>query len=311
LWAHRPEHAAALIQEGRNQRYLPDRPLPPGLNVTSDLSQAVVEAAIVLIVVPSQAMRTTARQLAPHLADDAIVVSCSKGLEVASHLRLSTVLGQELPAATGRIAALSGPNLAREIAAGQPASSVVAALDPAVSAAARDLLMTRTLRLYTSADLVGVELAGALKNIVALAAGISDGLGVGDNAKAALITRGLAEIARLGVAAGAHPLTFAGLAGVGDLIATCASPLSRNRTVGERLARGQRLATIMAELGHVAEGVTTTRAAHDLAAELGVEMPITEQLYQVLFADKPLGEALQALLARDPRAELDEPGSLG
>jgi glycerol-3-phosphate dehydrogenase (NAD(P)+) len=227
-------------------------------------------------------------------------------LEVETRLRLTAVIAQETPTATGRIGALSGPNLAGEIAAGQPATSVVAAADPAVAIEARDRLMTPMLRLYTSADVIGVELAGALKNIIALVSGIADGLGAGDNAKAAFMTRGLAEIARLGVAAGAHPLTFTGLAGVGDLIATCASPLSRNRRVGERLASGQSLEAIIAELGHVAEGVATTRAARQLAADLGVEMPITEQLYQVLFAGKPIAAAVQALLARDPRPEMDE-----
>jgi glycerol-3-phosphate dehydrogenase (NAD(P)+) len=306
LWAHRPAHAAALVAEGENRRYLPGHRLPPAVAVTADLAAAVAGAALVLMVVPSQAVRATARQLGPALPPAAIIISCAKGLEVETHLRLSAVIAQEIPAAAGRVGALSGPNLAGEIAGGQPASSVVAAADPAVATAARDLLMTPALRLYTSTDLVGVELAGALKNIIALGAGISDGLGAGDNAKAAFITRGLAEIARLGVAAGAHPLTFAGLAGVGDLIATCASRLSRNRTVGERLARGQPLATIVRELGHVAEGITTTRAARQLAAGLGVEMPITEQLYQVLFAGKPLADAIQALLTRDPRPELDE-----
>lgn len=306
LWAHRPEHAAALAAEGENRRYLPGYPLPLGVTVSAELAAAVASAVLVLMVVPSQAVRATARRLGPVLPPGAIIISCAKGLEVETHLRLSAVIAQEIPAAARRIGALSGPNLAGEIAGGRPASSVVAAADPAVATAARDLLMTPMLRLYTSTDLIGVELAGALKNIIALGAGISDGLGAGDNAKAAFITRGLAEIARLGVAAGAHPLTFAGLAGVGDLIATCASRLSRNRTVGERLARGQPLETIVRELGHVAEGITTTRAARLLAADLGVEMPITEQLYQVLFEGKPLAAAIQALLTRDPRPELDE-----
>lgn len=306
LWAHRPDHAAALATTRINERYLPGYSLPPAVVVTADSAAAVAGAAVVLLVVPSQAVRATAALIAPHLPPAAIVVSCAKGLEIDTRLRLSAVIAEVAPAAAGRLAALSGPNLAGEIAAGRPASSVIAATDPAVARAARDRLLTPLLRLYTSPDVIGVELAGALKNIIALVAGISDGLGMGDNAKAGIMTRGLAEIARLGVAAGAHPLTFAGLAGVGDLIATCASPLSRNRTVGERLARGQPLATIVTELGHVAEGVTTTRVARALAAELGVEMPITEQLYQVLYAGKPLTEAVQALLARDPRAELDD-----
>jgi glycerol-3-phosphate dehydrogenase (NAD(P)+) len=266
----------------------------------------VAGAALVLMAVPSQAVRATARALAPSLEASTLVISCAKGLEVETRLRLSAVIAQEAPPAAGRLGALSGPNLANEIAAGHPATTVIAATDPAVAVAARAALMTPTLRVYTSSDLVGVELAGALKNIIALGAGIADGLGAGDNAKAAFMTRGLAEIARLGVAAGAHPLTFAGLAGVGDLIATCASPLSRNRRVGERLARGQPLETIMRELGHVAEGVATTRAARQLAADLGVELPITEQLYQVLFAGKPVAAAIHDLMTREPRPELDD-----
>jgi glycerol-3-phosphate dehydrogenase (NAD(P)+) len=305
LWAHRTDHAAALASARENARYLPGYPFPPALTITADPAVAVATARLVLMVVPSQTVRATTRLVAPLLPPDAIIISCAKGLEVDSHLRLSTVIGQEAPDWAGRVSVLSGPNLAAEIAAGHPATSVVAASDPAVAAAARACLMTPTLRIYTSTDLIGVELCGALKNIIALGAGISDGLGAGDNAKAAFITRGLAEIARLGVAAGAHPLTFAGLAGVGDLIATCASPLSRNRRVGERLARGQPLATIIADLGQVAEGVTTTRAARQMAADLGVEMPITEQLYHVLFAGKPVRAAIGELMTREPRDEMD------
>ena len=305
LWAHRPAAAAALAAARENTRYLPGHPFPPGLAVTGDIAAAVDGARLVLIAVPSQAVRATARLVAPLLPVDAIVISCAKGLEVGTYLRLSAVIAQEAPAAAGRVGALSGPNLAREIAAGQPATTVVAAADPAVAVAARTLLMTPTFRIYTSTDLIGVELGGALKNIIALGAGIADGLGAGDNAKAAFITRGLAEMARLGVAAGAHPLTFAGLAGVGDLIATCASPLSRNRRVGERLARGEQLEAIIADLGQVAEGVTTTRAAGELAAALGVELPIAQQLYQVLFAGKPVAAAIHDLMTREPRDELE------
>lgn len=305
LWAHRPAWAAALAAARENTRYLPGHLFPPGLTVTGEIATAVGGARLVLLVVPSTAVRATARLAAPHLAGEAVVISCAKGLEIGRNLRLSVVIAQEMPAAAGRVGALSGPNLAREIAAGQPATSVVAAADPAVAVAARTLLMTPTFRLYTSSDVVGVELGGALKNIIALGAGIADGLGAGDNAKAAFITRGLAEIARLGVAAGAHPLTFAGLAGVGDLIATCASPLSRNRQVGERLARGERLEAIIADLGQVAEGITTTRAACELAATLGVELPIAGELARVLFEGKPVAAAIHDLMTREPRDELD------
>ena len=305
LWAHRAEHAAALAASRQNARYLPGQALPPTVTVTSDLPAAVSQADLALMVVPSQAARETARQLASCLPAEAPIISCAKGLEVDTCQRLSSVIAEEIPAAANRVGALSGPNLAREIAAGHPATSVIAATDAAVAVAARDRLMTPTFRLYTSGDLIGVELGGALKNIIALGAGMADGLGAGDNAKAAFITRGLAEIARLGVAAGANPLTFAGLAGLGDLIATCASPLSRNRQVGERLARGAPLETVVLELGQVAEGVTTTRAARQLALDLGVEMPITAQMYQVLFEGKPIAAAIHDLMTREPRRELD------
>lgn len=307
LWAHHPDHATALQATRQNERYLPGHTLPPQILITSDLGVAVTGAGLVLLVVPSAAVRTTARQLRHWLPPAVPVVNCAKGLEEASNQRLSRVIVAEIPELADHIGVLSGPNLAAEIVAGRPATSVVATINPAVAVTARGYLMTPTLRIYTSDDLVGVELCGALKNVIALGAGISDGLGMGDNAKAAFLTRGLAEMLRLGVAAGARPLTFAGLAGIGDLIATCASPLSRNRRVGERLARGQSLSTIMAELGHVAEGVATTRAASRLAAELGVTMPITEQLNLILFEGKPVERAIQDLMAREPRPELDEP----
>jgi glycerol-3-phosphate dehydrogenase (NAD(P)+) len=233
-----------------------------------------------------------------------VVVCASKGLELGTHLRLAQVLAQELPAGTA-IAALSGPNLAKEIARGFPAAAVVASREAWAAERARATLSTPTYRVYTSEDVAGVELGGALKNIIALGVGISDGLGYGDNAKASFMTRALAEITRLALAAGANALTLAGLAGLGDLIATCSSPLSRNRMLGLELAQGRSLQELLAERKTVAEGVTTTRAALELAAELGVELPITEQIARVLFEGKEVRTAVAELMVRDPKRELE------
>jgi len=227
-----------------------------------------------------------------------------KGIEEATHLRMSEVIGQELP---GRpIAVLSGPNLATEIAAGKPAGTVVASEDGVLAAELASVLASDRFRVYTNPDVVGVELCGALKNVVALAAGFVDGLGFGDSAKAGIITRGLAEMTRLGVAAGAHPLTFAGLAGVGDLIATCMSPLSRNRRAGELMASGMSWSDASAQLNGVAEGVSTVRGALELAAEHGVELPIAEQVAAVVHDGRPPMVAVAELMGREPKDELAE-----
>jgi glycerol-3-phosphate dehydrogenase (NAD(P)+) len=259
------------------------------------------------MVVPSQTMRANVRLIAPHLAGrERVLVSCAKGLEVGTMLRMTEVLEDELGESwTGSPVALSGPNLAKEIVVGRPATTVVASSDPEAARRVQECLTGGRFRVYTNPDVVGVELAGALKNIIALAAGMADGMEAGDSSKAAIITRGLAEIARLGVAQGASLFTFAGLAGLGDLIATCASPLSRNRTLGEYLARGKTLDEARALMGgQVAEGVPTTVAARELAARHGVEMPITEQLYQILFEQRPPLIGLNMLLTREPTDEL-------
>jgi glycerol-3-phosphate dehydrogenase (NAD(P)+) len=272
-------------------------------------------------------MRANVRAVRGHLAPDAVVVSASKGLEIGSARRMSQVIAGELSGGAdggadtggtgggtgggpgggpeGRpIAALSGPNLAQEIAAGKEASTVVACADEAAAALAQAALMAPAFRVYTSPDVTGVELGGALKNVIALGAGMADGLEAGDNGKAALMTRGLAEIARLAKAAGAEPLTLSGLAGLGDLIATCMSPLSRNRTLGERLARGQSLEEARAGMRQVAEGVPTTVAALQLARRYDVEMPITALMHRVLFEGLSPREAGRALMERDPKREL-------
>ncbi|HEU5346337.1 MAG TPA: NAD(P)H-dependent glycerol-3-phosphate dehydrogenase [Ktedonobacterales bacterium] len=303
LWEHRPERAAELERERENRAFLPGFHLPPRLRVCADLAEAVTGREMILLVTPAQRMREQARLLAPLLAPGAIVVSCSKGLELGSHQRMSQILAETLPAGA-RIGALSGPNLAREVAQGLPTGSVVASADASAADRVRLALSTPTFRVYTSVDLVGVELGGALKNIIALGVGVNDGLGYGDNAKATFMTRGLAEMSRLAMAAGANPLTLAGLAGLGDLIATCSSPLSRNRTLGLELAAGKPLAQALAERKTVTEGVTTTRAALELAANVGVELPITEQIARVLFEGKPVREAVSSLMERDPKHEL-------
>lgn len=304
LWEHQPERAIEMARRRENMVFLPGHVFPPRLRITSDLPEALAGRDIVLLVTPSQRVRENTRALKPHLMPGALVVCASKGLELGTHLRLSQVIAEELGPEVP-VAALSGPNLAVEIVRGMPAAAVVAAPRSDVAERARVALTTPRYRIYTSDDVAGVELGGALKNIIALGVGISDGLGYGDNAKASIMTRGLAEMARLAVAAGAEPLTLAGLAGLGDLIATCSSPLSRNRTLGLELARGRRLEDVLAERRSVAEGVTTTRAALELAATLGVDLPITEQLSKVLFEGKDVRRVVSDLMERDPKHELE------
>lgn len=298
--------ATAIEATRRNDRYLPGVDLPDRVSVTAELD-AVQGAAAVLLVVPSQGMRDAANTVAKlaGVVDEAVVVSAAKGLERGSMLRMTEVVREEFPAsAAGRICALSGPNLAPEVAAGKPAAAVVAGPEAAAETV-RDLLMGPQFRCYTNRDVVGVEIGGALKNVIALGAGIGDGLAAGDNAKAAFLTRGIAEIARLGVAVGAEPLTFAGLTGIGDLVATCASPLSRNRRVGQELASGRSLADILAGMHQVAEGIATTEAARELGRRAKVELPITEQMFAVLFEGKSPLAAVADLMRRDAKDELD------
>ena len=304
LYVRNREQAAEIERTGRNQRYLPDITLPPSLTIATDLGAACEGAELILLVVPSQSMRELASALLPS-AGDAIIVSAAKGLERGSLLRMTEVLTEVLgDEAASRICALSGPNLALEIARGKPAASVVAGPEP-VAAKARDLLMSNQFRCYTSTDVVGVEMGGSLKNIIAIGAGMADGLDAGDNAKAGFMTRGIAEIGRLGLAVGANPSTFAGLAGLGDLVATCSSPLSRNYRLGRELAKGRPLPEILDQLGQVAEGVFATETATALGRRHGVELPITEQLHQILFAGKSAGAAIRDLMQRDAKDELE------
>jgi glycerol-3-phosphate dehydrogenase (NAD(P)+) len=304
LLARNDAECAGLETARENARFLPGVNFPPLLRVSPDAAEAMSGASLTVLAVPSDRLRENARRIAGHLAPGTVVVSAAKGLELPTARRMSEVLAEELPPGfRPGICSLSGPNLAKEIVQGKPASTVVAGRDADRTAYAQEVLMSPSFRVYTSDDIVGVELGGALKNIIALGAGISDGLDLGDNAKSAFITRGLAEITRLGIAAGAQPLTFAGLAGMGDIIATCSSPLSRNRYVGEQLARGRSWPEIRESMDNVAEGVNTTGAAVAMAEELGVEMPITDVTYRMLFEGLPPKEAIAELMGRPPRSE--------
>lgn len=305
LWDHQPARAAEMQQARENSIFLPGFPFPPSLSVTADLAKAAQGKDFLLLVTPSQRMRENVRLLAPYVGQQTILVSASKGVEIGTLKRMSEVIAEELPEARTRVVTLSGPNLSREVAQEKPTAAVVAAAEEQIAVRVRDLLTTTSFRVYTSCDQIGVELGGALKNIIAIGAGINDGLGYGENAKAAFITRGLAEISRLATRAGANPLTFAGLAGIGDLIATCASPLSRNQQLGRRLAAGEKLDDILGSTHAVAEGVWTTRAVLQLAASYNVDMPITQQLSLVLFEGLDPRKAVLELMLRDPRAELD------
>ena len=302
IWARTREVADRLRAENQNSRFLPGVEFPPNLHVTASPGEAVGGTDLVIIAVPSRTLRDNAREVEGSLGPSTIVVSATKGLEVGTGNRMSQILEAELSCGPP-ICAMSGPNLASEIIDGKPSSTVVASVDKDAAATAQSLITSTRFRVYTNDDVVGVELGGALKNIIALGAGICDGLGYGDNAKAAFMTRGLAEITRLGVAAGANPLTFAGLAGMGDLVATCASTLSRNHHVGELLATGMSLDQIRASMQNVVEGVDTTAAAIHLARQVGVEMPITSATYGVLFEGVPLERAIADLLGRAPRPE--------
>ena len=304
LWARTDEEAAELKAAGQNRRFLPDAHFPTSLKVTSSKEEAFGDAALVILAVPSSSLRSNAQAIRDTLAQDAVIVSATKGLEAPSGKRMSQILEDELPSSLHQaICALSGPNLAKEIVEGKPSSTVIASSNEDASERAQSLLTSQSFRVYTNTDVIGVEFGGALKNIIALGAGICDGLHYGDNTKAAFMTRGLAEIARLAVTAGADPMTLAGLAGMGDLMATCSSTLSRNHYVGEELAGGRSLAEIRSGMKNVAEGVYTTAAAVALAESMGVEMPIAQATYRVLFDNLPIEQAISQLMGRAPVPE--------
>ena len=304
LWARTDNDAARLQADRENRRFVPGHPFPNNLSVTSSPDVALGDSDLIVVAVPSRSLRDNLRVLRESINGSAVVVSATKGLEAGTSMRMSEVLAEELPESLHQaIGVLSGPNLAAEILKGKPTSTVVASKNAETAFRAQEAINSPLFRVYTNDDVTGVELGGALKNIIALGAGVCDGLGYGDNAKAAIITRGLAEMARLGVACGAKQQTFAGLAGMGDLIATCSSPLSRNHQVGARLAKGEPLSQIRASMDNVAEGIDTTAAAQKLANKLGVEMPITNAMHSVLFDGVPMEQARSDLLERAPGTE--------
>ena len=303
LWARRDDLVDEINSRHTNSAYLPSATLPDTLRASSDLDALIAAADVVAMAVPSQGFRDVAARVANSIGATTPVVSLSKGLERSTLMRMSQVLEESMP---GRpVAVLSGPNLAREILAGQPAASVIACADDAVATTLQQLFSRPTFRLYTNPDVVGCEIGGVVKNVIAIAAGIAQGFGFGDNTKATLVTRGLAEMTRLGVAMGANPLTFAGLAGMGDIMATCASMQSRNTQVGVRLGKGESIADIVASMNMVAEGVKSSAVVVDLARKLGVEMPIAEQVARVCDGTQSAADALRALMSRSSRSEFD------
>lgn len=303
LWARAPEVVRAVNETHVNPRYLPDCPLHPALSASLSLEDVVQGALLVTLVVPTHVMRDVVTALRPHLHPEAIIVSASKGIENESLSTMEELLSELLPSHQANLAFLSGPSFAKETLQKQATAVTIAARDLSVAERAQSWFRTPYFRSYTTDDVMGVELGGALKNVIAIAAGVADGLGLGHNSRAALITRGVAEIARLGVAMGAHPLTLSGLSGVGDLILTCTGGLSRNRYVGVELGKGRRLEEILSEMGQVAEGVKTARSAYMLSLQRGVEMPITTEVYAMLYQDKDPREVLMDLMGRDPRQE--------
>ncbi len=304
LWAYEPELVEEMAKARVNSLFLPGIPLSPRLTFTNSLTEAVRGKELILFVAPSQVTRRVVGTVLPDLPADAVIVSASKGVELDTLKTMSQVFADLLPSELyARFAVLSGPSFAREVALEMPTAVVAAAEDAAIAGCVQQSFNTSFFRLYTNNDVMGVELGGAIKNVIAIAAGISDGLGFGHNTRAALITRGLAEMSRLGRAMGARSETFAGLAGMGDLVLTCTGDLSRNRTVGMKLGEGMRLKEILAEMRMVAEGVKTTESAVNLAHRLSIDMPITEKVYQVLYEDKPARAAVIELMTRDLKAE--------
>jgi glycerol-3-phosphate dehydrogenase (NAD(P)+) len=301
LWGRDPALMQEIHRTRENRRYLPGLAVPPGALVTADAGQALSGAGVVIVAVPSHFVETVASTTKGSIDDGAVLVSATKGLEPVEGRRISPLLADLLPGHP--LAVLSGPSFALEVALGKPTALVIAAADEHLARDLQRKLAAPAFRLYTNRDVIGVEIAGALKNVMAIATGLCDGLGLGENARAALITRGLAEIARLGVALGARPATFLGLAGLGDLVLTCTGSLSRNRSLGRQIAGGRSLGDAEAGTPMIAEGVRTARSALALAQRMGIAMPICREVGAVLFEGKAVGEALRSLLGREPRPE--------
>lgn len=307
LWSHREIQANELNNQHTNARYLPETTLPENLHATADLKQATLHADIIVMAVPTKAIREVSGHVASYLQRPVTFVPVSKGIEPDTHKRVSEVIAEAVPAKfIEAIVVLSGPSHAEEVVLHHPTTITAACTDLTAAERIQDLFMSNYFRVYTNDDVIGVEIGGALKNVIALGAGVTDGLGYGDNAKAALITRGLAEITRLGTKLGGNPFTFSGLTGMGDLIVTCTSVHSRNWRAGNMLGKGESLNKVLKEMGMVVEGVRTTKAAYQLAQKHEVPMPITSALYKVLFEDKDPKEAVDALMMRMKKREIDE-----
>lgn len=305
IWTRNEAQRDEINNQHRNERFLPGVDLSSRITATCDMGEAVHGAKAVVVVAPSSAVREVARSLKPYWHEEMTVVHATKGFETESLKRISTVIAEELGCDEGRIVVLSGPSHAEEVVKRCPTTVVVASLDDKQAGLTQDLFMNSYFRVYTNRDMIGVELAGALKNIIAFGAGMSDGLGYGDNAKAALLTRGLAEITRIGVEMGANPLTFAGLAGIGDLVVTATSRHSRNWRAGFMLGEGKSLESVLSSMGMVVEGIRTTKAAHTISEKYKVQMPIANQIYSVLFEGREPKTAVEALMGRDRKTEME------
>ena len=304
LWMYEKDLAEEAARTRENRTYLPGFSLPASVEVTSVLETAVKGKTVILSVVPSHTVRAVAKQFAPFLTNKAVIISASKGIEIETLMPLSEVFKDTLPKPFhNRLCFLSGPSFAREVAQKMPTAVSLASYDPAIGKKAQEIMSSPFFRVYTNSDVMGVELGGSLKNVVAIAAGVLEGLGYGYNTMAALLTRGLAEMARLGTAMGANPFTFSGLAGMGDLVLTCTGDLSRNRTVGKRVGRGERIGDVLSGMTMVAEGVRTAVSAVELSRRTGVPMPISEQVHAILHEGKDAREAVSELFARALKRE--------
>jgi glycerol-3-phosphate dehydrogenase (NAD(P)+) len=307
LWAYEPEVIEQIKNDRENQYFLPGFKLSNNITASNDLHSVVAEKDLVLIVVPSHVMRDTTREMTGHISLETIVVSASKGIENKTHLTMSGVIKEnltELP--DQQLAVISGPSFAKEVVQQLPTVVTVASEDPATAGLVQHIFATPYFRVYSADDMLGVELGGSIKNVIAIAAGVVDGLGLGLNTRAALITRGMTEIRRLGVKLGANPRTFTGLAGFGDLVLTCTGALSRNHAVGQKIGEGKKLREILAEMRMVAEGVKTAKSVYNLSRKVGVDMPISQEMYRILYEDLSPEEAVYRLMTRDLKKELDD-----
>lgn len=306
MWCRRAEQADEMNSTRENKKYLPDVTLPEGIQVTTDLAYALKNTDYVVLAVPSQTLRENLNNIKDLLPEKAILINTAKGLEVGTNLRMSQVVEDVIPGSINRFVALYGPSHAEEVGREMPTAVVSCSQNSEVADAVQDLFMAPAFRVYTNNDLIGTEIGGAIKNIIAIATGIAIGLGLGDNTQAALLTRGMAEISRLGTKLGADPMTFSGLTGIGDLVVTCTSRHSRNHRCGLALGQGKKLDEILNDMGMVVEGVKTTKATVELARELGISMPIAEMMYKVLFEDFPVQQAVGELMGRNKKSEREK-----